>query len=70
MLRACSCSLTHSAMMSLAPCKASSVLFTSPCTNFFALLTGDSPVCSINRFAKGSNPLRRAISARVTRFGL
>ena len=73
MFLASSLSLTCSAMMSCAPCMASSILATpfSLQTNSFAFLfTSAAGFCNIRKVANGSNPFCRATSARVFLLGL
>ena len=60
----------HSAIISSAPFIALSVSLMSLFKNLYAISSISSLCCDIIIFARGSNPLLRAISARVRRFGL
>ncbi len=68
--RAGASSLTHSAMMSRAPCRASSVVGTSLFKNWAAFCSTGPGCCLIIHFASSSRPLLRAFSARVSLLGL
>ena len=72
LLRACAFSLTRSAIMSRAPARASSVLFTpfSPFTYLAANCSMLHEYCFCISLAKDSSPRSMAIVARVLRFGL
>ena len=73
-LRSVAESATVSAMISAAPCRASSTVFTpfSGSTNGLASSLGErvSFSCAKMDCASGSSPSSRAIEARVRRFGL
>ena len=63
-------SLIHSAIISRAPCKASSEEKTLLFKYLSAVYSKSSIFCDIIIFAKGSNPASRAVSALVFRFFL
>jgi hypothetical protein len=65
-----SSSFIHSAIISQAPSRASSTLFTSSFRNPAAFPAGSASFCSKMSPASGSSPFSFAIVARVRRFGL